>query len=74
MLTYLTAIAISLLLMMWPILTKAHYESLPLLFKSRIMWKHIFISLVLNWVIGPLIMVSVAWATLPDLPTYCTGQ
>lgn len=27
----------------------------------------------LNWIIGPLIMVGLAWATLPDLPTYRTG-
>lgn len=27
----------------------------------------------LNWIIGPLIMLGLAWATLPDLPTYRTG-
>lgn len=68
------AIAIGLLVMMWPILTKVHYESLPILFRSKTMWKHVLISLFLNWIIGPLIMVGLAWATLPDLPTYRTGS
>jgi ACR3 family arsenite transporter len=66
-------IAIGLLVMMWPILTKVQYESLPRMFKSKMMWKHVLLSLVLNWVIGPLVMLAVAWATLPDLPTYRTG-
>jgi Arsenite efflux pump ACR3 and related permeases len=29
--------------------------------------------LFLNWIIGPLLMLGLAWATLPDLPTYRTG-
>jgi ACR3 family arsenite transporter len=29
--------------------------------------------MVFNWIIGPLVMVGLAWATLPDLPTYRTG-
>lgn len=27
----------------------------------------------LNWIVGPFVMLGVAWATLPDLPTYRTG-
>ncbi|RKO85416.1 sodium bile acid symporter family-domain-containing protein, partial [Blyttiomyces helicus] len=31
------------------------------------------LSVFLNWVVGPLVMLGVAWATLPDLPDYRTG-
>ena len=59
--------------MMWPILTKVQYERLPMLFKSRQLWTHIGISLFLNWIVGPFLMLGLAWATLPDLPNYRTG-
>lgn len=58
---------------MWPILTKVQYESLPRLFTTRNLYIHIALSLFLNWIIGPLIMLALAWATLPDLPTYRAG-
>lgn len=29
-------------------------------------WKHLFISFVLNWIVAPLIMLALAWATLPE--------
>ena len=58
---------------MWPILTKVRYECLARTFLSRKLWIHLFISLVLNWVIGPFVMLALAWAALPDLPTYRTG-
>ncbi|GLB37286.1 putative arsenical-resistance protein ACR3 [Lyophyllum shimeji] len=66
-------IAIGLIVMMWPILTKVQYEQLPKLFSSSRIWIHLGISLVLNWIVGPFIMLGLAWATLPDLPTYRTG-
>ncbi|KAJ6502725.1 sodium bile acid symporter family-domain-containing protein [Mycena vitilis] len=66
-------IVIGLIVMMWPILTKVKYETIPAIFRSSGIWKHIGISLVFNWIIGPLVMVGLAWATLPDLPTYRTG-
>ncbi|KAF8843487.1 arsenical-resistance protein [Paxillus ammoniavirescens] len=59
--------------MMWPILTKVRYEALGHTLLSKKLWVHMSISLVLNWIIGPLIMLGLAWATLPDLPTYRTG-
>lgn len=31
-------------------------------------------SLILNWVVGPFVMLAMAWATLPDLPSYRTGM
>lgn len=59
--------------MMWPTLTKVQYEQLPKLFKTSRLWIHLGISLFLNWIVGPFVMLGIAWATLPDLPTYRTG-
>lgn len=59
--------------MMWPILTKVQYETLPKLFSLPKLWMNIGISIFLNWIVGPLVMVGLAWATLPDLPGYRTG-
>jgi arsenite transporter len=58
---------------MWPVLTKVQYEALPAIFSSRRIWVHIGLSMFLNWIIGPFVMLGLAWATLPDLPTYRTG-
>lgn len=58
---------------MWPALTKIQYETIPQIFRSPGIWMHIGISLFFNWIVGPLVMVGLAWATLPDLPTYRTG-
>ncbi|KAH9476521.1 Arsenite resistance protein ArsB [Psilocybe cubensis] len=66
-------IAIGLIVMMWPILTKVQYEKLPAILSTSRLWKHIGISIVLNWIIGPFLMLGLAWATLPDLPTYRAG-
>ncbi|KAG8774383.1 hypothetical protein FRC12_002022 [Ceratobasidium sp. 428] len=59
-------ILIGLLVMMWPVLTKVQYECLPTIFSRRDIWIHVSISLVLNWVVAPLIMLGLAWATLPE--------
>jgi ACR3 family arsenite transporter len=66
-------IAIGLIVMMWPVLTKVQYETLPKIFQSSRIWIQIGLSLFLNWIIGPFVMLGLAWATLPDLPTYRTG-
>ena len=54
-------------------MNKVQYETLPEIFSSRRIWIQITLSMFLNWIIGPLIMLGLAWATLPDLPTYRTG-
>ena len=59
--------------MMWPILTKVRYEALPTLIPTRHTLVHILLSLGLNWLVAPFLMLGLAWATLPDLPTYRTG-
>jgi ACR3 family arsenite transporter len=66
-------IAIGLLVMMYPVLCKIQYERLHIILSDRKIWMQIFISLIINWVIGPIIMTALAWACLPDLPGFRTG-
>ena len=63
-------IGIGLLWMMYPVLAKVRYESLGAHIADR---KLIGTSLVLNWVIGPVVMFALAWLFLPDLPHYRNG-
>lgn len=62
----LLAILVGLLVMMWPVLTKVQYERLHVIFRRKSIWLHIGISIILNWVIAPCIMLGLAWATLPE--------
>ncbi|KAI0313396.1 sodium bile acid symporter family-domain-containing protein [Amylostereum chailletii] len=61
-----------LLVMIWPILAKVRYEALPARFSRRLL-APLLLSLFLNWIVGPLLMLGLAWAALPDLPAYRTG-
>ena len=63
-------IAIGLLAMMYPVLAKVRYSKIGEVATDR---KLMTTSLVLNWVVGPAIMFSLAWLLLPDLPEYRTG-
>lgn len=66
-------IAIGLLVMMYPVLCKLQYEQLPHIFSQRAVWYQLALSLALNWLVGPILMTCLAWATLPDLEGYRTG-
>ncbi|GAA5838286.1 hypothetical protein JCM11251_003453 [Rhodosporidiobolus azoricus] len=57
---------VGLLVMIWPAMSKVQWEKMPLLFRSRNIYIHLSISLVLNWIVAPLIMAACAWVALPE--------
>ena len=63
-------IFLGLLVMMYPVLAKVRYDRIDTVTRDR---KLLVTSLVLNWLVGPAVMFTLAWLLLPNLPTYRTG-
>ncbi|KAI8610099.1 sodium bile acid symporter family-domain-containing protein [Chytriomyces sp. MP71] len=66
-------IFIGLIWMMYPVLCKVKYETLPHILSTRTALRTIAFSMLINALLAPLLMTALAWLTLPDLPQERAG-
>jgi ACR3 family arsenite transporter len=66
-------IAIGLIWMMFPPLARVRYEELGKVVTAKGSKKMLSTSLILNWIVGPLFMFSMAWIFLADYPAFRNG-
>ena len=67
-------IALGLILMMYPPLTKVKYEELGGMMKDTGSKKMLILSLIQIWLFGPAFMFTLAWLFLPDQPGFRNGM
>ena len=63
-------LAIGLILMMYPPLTKIDFSKIPVMFEKP---KLLAVSFLITWIVGPFLMLSLATFFLKDYPEYLTG-
>ncbi|KAI8871876.1 arsenical-resistance protein [Ramicandelaber brevisporus] len=68
-------IAAGMIWMMYPVLCKVRYEMIwnRSAKMNSVTIHHLGISMIINWLVAPLLMLALAWATLPDLSEYRSG-
>jgi len=66
-------VALGLIVMLLPVFCKVPYETLRDVARETGLVRQLGFSFALNWLVGPLLMTALAWATLPDLVHYRNG-
>lgn len=66
-------VALGLILMIIPVFCKVPFENLKPVFAATDVRMQLMFSAVMNWILGPFLMMALGWATLPDLPDYRNG-
>lgn len=66
-------LAIGMIVMMIPPICKVSWESIHKYLKEKYVWRQLLLSLILNWIFGPLLMTALAWLALFEHKEYREG-